>query len=262
MKCPKITIITVSYNQANYLEKTILSVINQNYPNLEYIVIDGASTDGSVEIIKKYEDRISYWISEKDAGQSEALNKGLRLANGDIVGWLNSDDIYYPNTLKTVARYFSTSPLPEVIAGHAQFIDREGKPIKDTYKAEDKTFDELTRFWVSWPLPQPSVFFRRSVIEDIGYINEEMHYAMDLDYFLRMRKTRELQIVDEILSGYRLHEQSKTGDWHSQRYLFWREARKIAKKYWGKPWEPRYWARRFTSALELWRAKKDYERTV
>jgi len=128
---PKISIVTPSYNQAEFLERTILSVLNQNYPNLEYIIIDGGSTDGSVEIIKKYEKYLSYWVSEKDRGQAHALNKGFEKATGDLVGWQNSDDIYLPGAFRKVAEVYRNNPNYDVYFGNIYFIDEEDNIIRD-----------------------------------------------------------------------------------------------------------------------------------
>ncbi len=128
---PKISIVTPSYNQAEFLERTILSVLNQNYPNLEYIIIDGGSTDGSVEIIKKYEKYLSYWVSEKDRGQAHALNKGFEKATGDLVGWQNSDDIYLPGAFRKVAEVYRNNPNYDVYFGNIYFIAEEDNIIRD-----------------------------------------------------------------------------------------------------------------------------------
>lgn len=208
MNLPKISIVTPSYNQRRYLEETILSVLNQNYPNLEYIVIDGGSSDASVEIIKKYASRISYWVSEKDSGQSEAINKGLRRCTGDIVTWLNSDDCYTEGALHKVADYFAKE----------KFALLYGKSVLHGYMKNDMIIglsdkqDIDLRCLAYVPFPQPSSFFRREVLEQQGYLDEDLHYCMDQDLFARVVMNYEVYGTDELFSRYRYHDVGKSGN--------------------------------------------------
>ena len=206
MALPKISIITPSLNQGEYLEETILSVINQGYPNLEYIVIDGGSTDGSVEIIKKYSDRINYWVSEKDSGQSEAINKGLRRCTGDIVTWLNSDDCYTAGTLNKVADYFSKGNFALLYGKSLLF----GKGIKEKEIYLSNMADADLKCLAYTPFPQPSTFFKRQVLLEQGYLDESLHYCMDHDLFVRIVLNYDISGVEEIFSKYRFHETSKS----------------------------------------------------
>ena len=128
---PRISIVTPSYNQAEFLEKTILSILNQNYPNLEYIIIDGVSTDGSVEIIKKYERYLAYWISERDNGQADAINKGFKIATGDFIAWQNSDDVYLPGSFFKVIEKFEKYPNPDIVFGNVYLINESDEILKD-----------------------------------------------------------------------------------------------------------------------------------
>ncbi len=158
----KVTIITPSYNQGKYLERTILSVLEQKIGNLEYLVMDGGSTDNSVEILKKYEEFLT-WKSERDKGQTDAVNKGLRLASGDIIGWLNSDDIYYEDAVKKVLKVFEENPEINVVYGNANHI-REDDSVIEPYYTEDFNYERLKEICF---ICQPSVFFRKKISEQV-----------------------------------------------------------------------------------------------
>lgn len=205
MNYPRITVITPSFNQGHLIEETINSVLDQNYPDLEYIVIDGGSTDATLEVIKKYEHKIAYWTSEPDGGQSEAINKGLRRATGDIVTWLNSDDLFLPGTLQTI---------PGLFAGHnAALVHGKtilfGDGIKEQIKAAEET-DLHVRYLSGMAFPQPSSFFKRSVLVEQGLLDESLHYGMDYDFVARIALNCEIVKVDGVFSKYRLHESSKS----------------------------------------------------
>ena len=206
MNLPKISIITPSFNQGNYLEETILSVINQNYNNLEYIVIDGGSTDGSVEIIKKYASRINYWISEKDSGQSAAINKGFEKCTGEIVAWLNSDDCYLDGTLQKVVEYFSTGDHALLYGKTILFGDKR----REIEKGLDDPVDVFLKCLAFVPFPQPSTFFKRLVLTEQGKLDETLHYGMDHDLFARVALNYNILGVDDVFSKYRFHETSKS----------------------------------------------------
>jgi glycosyltransferase involved in cell wall biosynthesis len=203
---PKISIITPSYNQGQFLEETINSVLSQDYANLEYIIVDGGSTDDSVSIIKKYESKLSYWVSEKDSGQSEAINKGFRKASGDIISWLCSDDLYVPGTLQKVAEHFHQHPDAIMIHGKSVLFDEKGK---ETMKSADKEDLDL-RYFTVIPFPQPSSFFRKKLIDEQGPLREDLHFAMDYDLLVRAALGYKIIPVEDILSRYRLHKDSKT----------------------------------------------------
>lgn len=203
---PKLSIITPSYNQEQFLEETILSVLSQDYPNLEYIVVDGGSTDHSADIIRKYESRITYWVSEKDSGQSEAINKGLRVASGEIVSWLCSDDLYMPGTLHKVALIFQKNPDVIMIHGKSALFDEKGK---ESIKGADTT-DLGLRYFSVIPFPQPSSFFRRKLVDEQGLLREDLHFAMDYDLLIRAAFDNRILRVDDLFSRYRLHKNSKT----------------------------------------------------
>lgn len=210
MELPKITIITPSYNQGQYLEQTILSVIEQGYPNLEYIIIDGGSTDNSVEIIKKYEDRISYWISEKDRGQSDAINKGLKRATGEIVNWLNSDDFYFPDTLYTVAAFFS-DPGVYAVCGRSRVF----KPDGQEYIAPASFVDasSLLSTLCHAHIEQPATFFRKNALEKMGPLSQQLHYVMDKEWWLKYLfhfGCGNIYRTETVFVNFRHHDDSKT----------------------------------------------------
>jgi len=205
---PKITIVTPSFNQGNFLEETILSVIGQNYPNLEYLIYDGGSSDNSIDIIKKYEDKIDYWISEKDKGQSNAINKGLQKSTGEIINWLNSDDMLMPNTLFLIAEFFEKNPQYDAVSGDLYVIDTKGNLL-----FEKKLIDlhYLEMIFSSISVPQPATFFKRSALIKTGYLDENLNYNMDLDFFIRMKKAGvKFGRINKPIAKFRLHNLSKT----------------------------------------------------
>jgi glycosyltransferase involved in cell wall biosynthesis len=206
---PRISIVTPNYNYGRFIEETIRSVLLQGYPNLEYIIMDGGSTDDSVEIIKKYEPWLSYWVSEKDKGQSDAINKGFDKAKGEIFYWINSDDILCFSSLKEVSIFFSSHPESNFLSGSGCFFEGEHKNI---YKINpsDYSFEDLLEFYNDKYLPQPSVFFSRKIWLMSGGLNILLSYAMDLDLWLRFSKIEQLSSLNNIFSELRIHINSKT----------------------------------------------------
>lgn len=207
---PKISIITPSYNQGQFLEETILSVLNQNYPNIEYIIIDGGSTDNSVEIIKKYEKYLAYWVSEKDRGQTHAINKGLKRATGDILSYLNSDDIYLSGALVKIAEFFENNPRIDIVYGDCYIINERGALVK---KKKEIAFDYLMGCMIGFGIIiiQPSTFFKKGAVGDVGYFNENLHFVMDANYWFRCtQKGLTFKHIPRFLSGFRWHYDSKT----------------------------------------------------
>lgn len=208
---PKISIITPSFNQGQYLEQTIDSVLSQQYPNLEYIIIDGGSTDNSVEIIKQYEKYLSFWVSEKDKGQSDAINKGLRLITGEIINWLNSDDYYEPNTLEIIAEGFK-DPKISVVCGKSRLFKDNGETAYYS-QGTDVYHDNLAKT-IGWArMDQPETFFRKSAVDRMGLLDVRLHYLMDRDWWLKYLFLFGLEGIKEIpdvLVNFRLHNNSKT----------------------------------------------------
>ena len=207
----KISVITPSFNQGKFIEQTIQSVLSQNYPNLEYIVMDGGSTDNTVEILKKYEDKIK-WFSEKDNGQSDAINKGLKMATGDVVAWLNSDDYYLAGTLKKVADCFETNPDTMWVTGDYKIVDEQGRPIQSFvrgYKNFLRALPFRNTLFVANYINQPSTFWKRSLHSELGYINDKYHLCMDYDFWLRVYKRYPLHTISSAFSAFRIHSTSK-----------------------------------------------------
>jgi glycosyltransferase involved in cell wall biosynthesis len=181
-----VSIITPSYNQAPYLEQTIQSVLEQDYPHIEYIVVDGGSTDNSAEIIQKYADRLAYWISERDSGQAEAINKGFARATGEIVAWLNSDDYYMLNTISVAVRCFEQNPDVVMIYGDMLAVDGEGQTL-NVLKYKQLSLEDLLCFQI---IGQPSVFFRRSALEKTGRLEPSFHFMLDHHLWIRLAAAR------------------------------------------------------------------------
>jgi glycosyltransferase involved in cell wall biosynthesis len=206
---PKISIVTPSYNQGAYLEETIESVLTQGYPNLEFIVIDGGSDDGSVDIIRRYEQHLSYWVSEEDRGQSHAINKGFAQAHGELLAWLNSDDTLEPGALRTVAEACKKTPSAGAFVGHGAKVNLRGH-VEYYKKPGDLTFEGMFRWMDGNNFMQPSCFFTRKAWESAGPLDEDIHMAMDLDLWLRMAKDYEFKSIDALLSRAKIHGTAKT----------------------------------------------------
>lgn len=200
----KLSIITPSYNQGQYIEENIQSVLSQNYSSFEHIIVDGGSTDNTVEILKKYPHLI--WISEKDNGQADALNKGLKIATGDIIGWINSDDYYEKNIFASVVSYFSDELVDWVIGNLTLLHESKKLVVPDTSKKV--TYESLLRD----PdiVRQQPTFFRRSSLETVGGLNPSLHLVMDFDLWLRMAKKSSPLMVDANWAYFRLHDAQKT----------------------------------------------------
>ncbi len=211
MQLPKITIITPSYNQGQYLEQTILSILSQGYENLEYIIIDGGSTDNSVDIIKKYEDKLSYWVSEKDSGQSDAIEKGLSKATGDIFNWINSDDYLEPNSLITIAKSFLQNPTKKIICGYTHcFYDEDGSESHTYRMGIKKTVVETI---MNVEMNQPGSFYNLNTIKELGGLNETLNYVFDGELWFRFLCKHGLGAVgfsDALIAHFRLHKTSKS----------------------------------------------------
>lgn len=205
---PLVSVATPSFDQARFLEETILSVLNQEYPRVEYIIIDGGSTDGSVEIIRKYADRLAHWISEPDGGQADAINKGWRLSHGDIVAYLNSDDTYVPGAISAALECFQSHPDVDILYGDAQIIDASGALIGH-YAGGPFDFHEMVRNCHN-VIPQPSTFFRRRVLEKAGAFDIRLQFVFDFEYWLRAGQRCQFLYVPQVFSSVRIQPDSKS----------------------------------------------------
>ncbi|MBA4385008.1 MAG: glycosyltransferase [Anaerolinea sp.] len=227
---PKISVIIPTLNQVRFIEETIQSVLSQNYPNLEVIVCDGGSTDGTLDILKRYNDLLT-WTSETDRGQVDAINKGLRLATGVVVAYLNSDDIYTPNTLLTVGKYFTDHPDTQILTGKCLNMDENGvetRPLIKIYK----------NFWLKlgidkWLMildyvSQPSTFWRTELIHSIGFFDGEFRNAMDYDYWLRVTRHYKLKFINQYLAKFRIYPTSITSSNSKAQY---NEEYMVASRY-------------------------------
>ena len=202
---PLISIITPSYNQGDYLELSILSVLNQDYPNLEYIVVDGNSTDGSQEIIKKHEDRLSWWVSENDNGQADAFNKGLQHASGIYIGWLNSDDLYLPGTLTEAISLLEKNQELAFVFGDVQSINEKGE-ITNIMRYGDWQLADLMQFKI---IGQPAVFMRRDLLETTGGLDPTFHFLLDHHLWVKLASQNPIKYSNRLWAAARFHATAK-----------------------------------------------------
>jgi glycosyltransferase involved in cell wall biosynthesis len=228
---PRISIVTPNYNYGRFIEETIRSVLLQGYPNLEYIIIDGGSTDDSVEIIKKYEPWLAYWVSESDRGQASAINKGFNLVSGEVMGWLNSDDQFQTSAFYAIAQFFYENPTKDFVVGQSYWIDQRGKFLTE-HTLKVQCFYDLIFLIQGKFLAQPSVLFRNRLFKAVGPINEELHYVMDSDYWLRiglnLGMDKSIPIIENGIAIMIAHENQKTT---SKNEVAMEEAERVVKKY-------------------------------
>ena len=221
---PKITIVTPSYNQGQYLEETIHSVLSQNYPHLEYIVVDGGSTDNSPDIIRKYQPHLAWSVSEKDRGQSHALNKGFARATGQVYGYINSDDLLEPNSLHTVGELFANGA--QWIASSVRCFQKN----QNDFIYEARPNCPIAEWLSSYTLPQPGIYWSADLHKNAGQFREDLHYVFDAEYWIRMRLKFNIEptFINKILAAFRMHEASKTV---SQDAKFELEHQKVRREY-------------------------------
>ena len=222
MSLPRLTVITPSLNQGRYLERTLRSVLDQGYENLEYIVVDGGSTDGSVELLERYDDRLAYWVSERDRGQSHALNKGLARATGDVVAYINSDDYYLPDAFASALPLFA-DPTVEWVAGTCRFVYPDGT-VAAVWHPVLPSGNRHHWILAMWSVPQAACFWRRDVFDRVGGFREDLDYVFDTEFMLRLAVEGVLpRIVEPELAVRFLHDAAKSAD----RSRFVRETRRV-----------------------------------
>ena len=205
---PLVSIITPSFNQGRFVRETIASVLWQDYPDLEYLVVDGGSTDGTLNALRNLGDRVR-WISEPDRGQADAINKGWRMARGEILAWLNADDIYRRGAIARAVAFFEEHPEVDLVYGDCDYIDEEGKTI-GKHRARAASSADILCSPVSI-IAQPATFIRRRVLQTVGYLDESLHCLLDTEYWMRVAAAHRLGYVPTCLAAFRVHGGSKTG---------------------------------------------------
>jgi glycosyltransferase involved in cell wall biosynthesis len=203
-----VSIVTPSYNQARYLETTLRSVLEQDYPRIEYIVVDGGSTDGSVAILQSYSNRLAWWVSEKDRGQTDAINKGFARASGEVLAWLNSDDTYRPGAVRAAVEALQRHPEAAMVYGEANYIDENGRVIGN-FPAAQTDYRRLRQGYVH--IPQQSAFWRASYWRQVGPLDPSFYFAMDYDLWVRLSALAPLVFLPgQVWANFRLHRDAKT----------------------------------------------------
>ncbi|GAB4489497.1 MAG: hypothetical protein OHK006_21280 [Thermodesulfovibrionales bacterium] len=224
-RLPLVTIITPSFNQGRFIRDTIESVLTQDYPHIEYIIIDGGSTDETALIVKEYEGRLT-WISELDNGQSDAINKGFRMARGEIVAWLNSDDTYCPGAVSTAAAYLAAHPDVGMVYGEGYEIDEEGRRIRRFPYTQE--FDLRKLITYSDYILQPTVFMRRDALLEVGLLDDALFWCMDWDLWIRFGKTHRVAYLPDFLANSRIYAETKTASGGLPRF---REIARVMRRH-------------------------------
>jgi glycosyltransferase involved in cell wall biosynthesis len=248
-----VSIITPSYNQAVFLERTILSVLNQTYPDIEYIIIDGGSQDDSVSVIHKYQGKLKGWVSEKDQGQTDAINKGFAMATGDILAWINSDDTYEPDTVRRAVEYLDTHPDIGLVYADTKFINEKDEVI-GTFPAALTNYVKLRQGYVH--IPQQAAFFRASLWKKAAPLDPSFYFAMDYDLWIRLAKLSGVAYVHSHWANFRLHGEAKTI--HSDDRC-WPEMLKVHYRDGGKFFSPivfKYYLRKVAGPYIRWRRRQ------
>jgi glycosyltransferase involved in cell wall biosynthesis len=252
---PLVSIVTPSYNQSRFIEATILSVLDQDYPNLEYLIVDGGSQDGSLEIIQRYGERLSWWVSEPDQGQTDAINKGFAHAKGDIYAWLNSDDTYQPGAVSEAVDFLQTHPRVGMVYGDANFIDLAGR-VTGKFNAQQTSYQRLRRGGVY--IPQQAAFWRANLWHQVAPLDPSFFFAMDYDLWVRLAQITEIRYTPRLWANFRLHKQGKT---ISADDRCWPEMLRVHRRD-GGSWFSiiyvRYFLRRLLAPLIHWQRRRLY----
>ena len=255
---PLVSIVTPSFNQSAFLEETIRSVLEQDYTNIEYIIIDGGSTDGSQEIIQKYADRLAYWVSEKDRGQTDALNKGFAAAHGSILAWLNSDDTYNPGAVSEAVSYLAAHPETGMVYADLDFIDEHNRVV-GRFPAAQTDLRRLRRGYVH--IPQPASFFRAEHWHRVGPLDPGFYFAMDYDLWVRLAKVTNLQYLPgRTWANFRLHSAGKTVAADDR---CWPEMLRVHYRDGGKLFSPivlKYLVRKLAAPLVNWKRRRMFQK--
>jgi glycosyltransferase involved in cell wall biosynthesis len=253
---PLVSIVTPSFNQARFLEATMQSVFSQDYPRIEYSVVDGGSTDGTVEIIKKYEGRLAWWVSEQDKGQTDAINKGFARANGEILAWLNSDDTYEPGAVSAAVDYLQEHPEVGMVYGDCNFINESGRVI-GKFNSAQTDYRLLRQGYVH--IPQQTMFFRADLWREVGPLDTSFYFAMDYDLWTRIAAGSEVKYVPQTWANFRLHTTGKTiaADdrcWPEMIRVHYRDGGSFFSMIVAK-----YYLRRLIAPLWNWRRKRMFK---
>ncbi len=250
---PKVTIVTPSFNQDPFLEATIRSVLEQDYPNIEYMIIDGGSTDGSVAIIERYASRLAYWQSRKDKGQTDALNQGFSRSTGDVLAWLNSDDLLLPGAVSAAVKQLIAHPEAGMVYGNCLLINAEGCKIGD-FPAAQTDLKRLRRGYVH--IPQQAAFFRAELWREVGPLDDSFYFAMDYDLWVRLAGKAPLRYVPETWAAFRLHGGAKSIAADDR---CWPEMLRVHYRDGGKKVSPlvaKYWVRKLVQPAWIWWRKR------
>ena len=251
---PLVSIITPSFNQAQFLERTIQSVLAQDYPRIEYIIVDGGSTDGSADVIKKYQSRLAWWVSEQDKGQTDAINKGFNRATGDILAWINSDDTYHPKAVGEAVKYLMENPEVALVYADCDFIDEEDRLI-GKFKSAQTDYRRLREGYVH--IPQQTMFFRAKYWKELGPLDPSFYFAMDYDLWTRIAAKAPLKYVaGRTWANFRIHTSSKTNVADERG---WQEMLRVHYRDGGSFFAPivaKYYLRKIIGPLWKWRIRK------
>lgn len=253
---PLVTIVTPSYNQGEFLEETIKSVLAQDYPALDYIIVDGGSSDGSVEIIKKYQAKLHAWVSEQDQGQTDAINKGFSMSRGEIMAWINSDDLYSPYAVREAVAYLQENPQVGMVYGDTELINRKSLKVGE-FNAQQTNYKRLMRGAVY--IPQPAAFWRRELWDQVGSLDSSFYFAMDYDLWVRFAKRAQIKYIPRMWAKFRIHGAGKTTTSDDQ---CWPEMRKVHKREGGSLislFMGKYFLRRILGPTWKWYKNRQYK---